>query len=56
MARSYDPSVLGAITGADGDPDIEEAATWYRRWHALSVEQGLVADSVSVERLIRRMR
>jgi hypothetical protein len=56
LARSYDPNFLATIRGADAGPDIAEAARWYRRWHAISVKQGLVADSVSVDRIIRSMR
>lgn len=56
LARSYDPNYLATLSGADTGPDIEEAARWYRRWYAAAVRQGLVADSVSIERIIRSMR
>ena len=56
LARSYDPNFLNAIPGADAVPDIVEATRWYRRWYAIAVEQGLVADSVPLERIIRSMR
>jgi hypothetical protein len=56
LARSYDPNFLTTVQGADGGPNIAEAARWYRTWHAISVKQGLVADSVSVDRIIRSMR
>lgn len=56
LARAFDPTVVGRIENADAAPDIEEAAKWYRQWHALAVQQGLVADSVSIDRMIRAMR
>lgn len=56
LARSYDPNSLSAIADADADPDVEEAARWYRTWYAAAVKQGLVADSVSLERVIGSMR
>jgi hypothetical protein len=56
LARSYDPNFLGTITAADAQPDIEEATRWYRTWYALAVKEGLVADSVPLERIIGSMR
>lgn len=56
LARAFDPNVVGKIENADARPNADEAANWYRKWHALAVEQGLVADSVSIERIIRAMR
>jgi hypothetical protein len=56
LARSYDPNFLGAIAGTDASPDVVEATRWYRTWYDIAVKQGLVADSVSVERIIRSMR
>jgi hypothetical protein len=55
LARSYDPNVLATIPGADAAPDIEQATRWYRAWYAASVSQGLVPNSVSVERIIGSM-
>jgi hypothetical protein len=55
LARSYDPNVLAAIPAADAAPDIEQATRWYRAWHAAAVSQGLVPNSVSVERIIGSM-
>jgi hypothetical protein len=55
LARSYDPNVLGAIAAVDASPDVAEATRWYRTWYDVAVKQGLVADSVSVERIIRSM-
>jgi hypothetical protein len=55
LARSYDPNALGAIAATDASPDVAEATRWYRTWHDIAVKQGLVADSVSVERIIRSM-
>ena len=56
LARAFDPTVVGRIENADAPPDIDEAAKWYRQWHTLAVRQGLVADSVSIDRMIRAMR
>jgi len=56
LARSYDPNFLGTIPAADASPDIGEASRWYRAWHAGAVKEGLVDDSVSLERIIRAMR
>lgn len=56
LARSYDPNFLGTITAADAHPDIEEATRWYRKWYAAAVKEGLVADSVPLERIIGSMR
>jgi hypothetical protein len=56
LARSYDPNFLGAIAATDASPDVVQATRWYRTWHDIAVKQGLVADSVSVERIIRSMR
>jgi hypothetical protein len=56
LARSYDPNFLGAIAATDASPDVVQATRWYRRWYDIAVKQGLVADSVSVERIIRSMR
>ena len=56
LARSYDPNFLATIARADAGPDVAEATRWYRTWYAVSVKQGLVADSVSLDRIIRSMR
>jgi hypothetical protein len=56
LARSYDPNFLGAIAATDASPDVVQATRWYRTWYDIAVRQGLVADSVSVERIIRSMR
>jgi len=56
LARSYDPNFLGAIAATDASPDVVEATRWYRTWYDIAVKQGLVADSVSVEPIIRSMR
>jgi hypothetical protein len=55
LARSYDPNFLAAIPAADAAPDIEQATRWYRAWYAAAVSQGLVPNSVSVERIIGSM-
>jgi hypothetical protein len=56
LARSYDPNFLATIAHADAAPDIEQATQWYRTWHAAAVMQGMVPNSVSVERIIGSMR
>jgi hypothetical protein len=55
LARSYDPNVLAGLP-ADTSPDVKEATRWYRAWYAAAVRDGLVADSVSLERIIGSMR
>ena len=56
LARSYDPNFLSTVPKADAAPDVPEATRWYRTWYTLAVKEGLVADSVSLERIIRSMR
>ena len=56
LARSFDPNFLVTLPSADGAADIEQATRWYRIWHAAAVKQGLVPNSVSVERIIGSMR
>jgi len=56
LARSYDPNFLAAIPAPDAGPDIEQAARWYREWHVAAVKEGMVPNSVSVERIISSMR
>jgi hypothetical protein len=55
LARSYDPNFLVTLPRADGSPDVDQATRWYRIWHAAAVKQGLVPNSVSVERIIGSM-
>jgi hypothetical protein len=55
LARSYDPNYLVTIRAADAAPDVAEATRWYRAWYDIAVKQGLVADSVSLDRIIRSM-
>lgn len=56
LARSYDPNVLVALPGADAPANVKEAERWYRAWYAAAVRDGLVADSVPLERIIGSMR
>jgi hypothetical protein len=56
LARSYDPNFLSTVASPDAGPDVEKAALWYRTWYAVAVKQGLVADTVSLDRIIRSMR
>jgi hypothetical protein len=55
LARSYDPNFLSAIPAADAGSNVAEAIRWYRTWYDIAVQQGLVADSVSLDRIIRSM-
>jgi hypothetical protein len=56
LARAYDPNFLVTLPAPDAEPDIREATRWYREWYAAAVRQGLVADSVSLERIIGSMK
>jgi hypothetical protein len=56
LARSYDPNFLGTLPNADAEPNVGEAARWYRAWHIAAVKQGLVTHGVSLERIIGSMR
>jgi hypothetical protein len=56
LARSYDPNFLVTLPNADGGPDVDQATRWYRIWYTAAVKQGLVPNSVSVERIIGSMR
>jgi hypothetical protein len=56
VARSYDPNVLATIPQADAAPDIPEATRWYRAWYESAVKEGMVATSVSIERIISAMQ
>jgi hypothetical protein len=55
LARSYDPNYLVTLRAADARPDVAQATRWYRTWYDIAVKQGLVADSVSLDRIIRSM-
>jgi hypothetical protein len=55
LARSYDPNYLVTIGAADASPNVPEATRWYRTWFDTAVKQGLIADSVSLDRIIRSM-
>jgi hypothetical protein len=55
LARSYDPNFLVTIPAADAGPDVSEATRWYRTWYEIAVKQGLVSDSIPLERIIRSM-
>jgi hypothetical protein len=56
LARSYDPNHLKGVQGADAGPDVAEAARWYRTWYAAAVKQGLITDSISLEKIVGSMR
>jgi len=55
LARSYDPNFLAEIAQCDAEPNVAEAARWYRIWYSRALADGLVAESVSLERIIRSM-
>jgi len=55
LARSYDPNFLTEIARPDAEPNVREAARWYRIWYSRAVADGLVASSVSLERIIGSM-
>ena len=50
------PTSSAPYRGADAEPDVAEATRWYRTWHTAAIKQGLVTDSVSLERIIGSMR
>lgn len=56
LARSYDPNFLRSVTNPNASPDIEQATLWYRRWHYAAVESGQIADSLSLDPILRSMR
>ncbi len=56
LARSYDPNFLGTLQRPDAEPNVAEATRWYRTWHTAAIKQGLVTESVSLERIIGGMR
>lgn len=56
MARSYDPRFVKGLTNANAQPDVSKAAHWYRVWHKIAQEQGLVSSRMSVDKLIRSMQ
>jgi hypothetical protein len=56
LARTYDPNFLATIPGADAGPNVAEATRWYRTWYAVAVKQGLVGDSIPLDRIIGSMR
>jgi hypothetical protein len=55
LARSHDPNFLVTVQASDAAADVAEATRWYRMWYGLAVRQGMVADSISLERIIRSM-
>jgi hypothetical protein len=55
LARSHDPNFLATVQSSDASANIGEATRWYRTWYGLAVKQGMVADSISLERIIRSM-
>lgn len=55
LARSYDPNFLNEIAQRDAEPNVTEAARWYRIWYSRALTDGLVAETVSLERIIRSL-
>jgi hypothetical protein len=55
LARSYDPNFLNEIAQRDAEPNVTEAVRWYRIWYSRALTDGLVAETVSLERIIRSM-
>src|SRR5690606_31782967 len=55
MAQSYNPNVLAKVPKPDAPADIKEAERWYRAWYDAAVKEGLVEESVPLERIIRSM-
>jgi hypothetical protein len=55
LARSYDPNFLQTVTNPNAGPDVAQAEIWYRRWHEAAVKQGMVTDSLRLERILRSM-
>lgn len=56
LARSYDPNFLKGVTNPNAGPDIAQAEAWYRRWHEAAIKEGMVTDSLRLERILRSMR
>ncbi|MEO1719536.1 MAG: hypothetical protein AAFR23_04805, partial [Pseudomonadota bacterium] len=52
LARSYSPAVLAAIESPDAAADPAEAERIYRKWHAVSVSQGLISPDVSLDTIL----
>jgi hypothetical protein len=56
LARSYDPNFLRLVASPDGTPDAKEAERWYRAWHEIASQQGLVMEMDRLERIIKAMK
>jgi hypothetical protein len=56
LARSYDPNFIAGLPSSDAAPDPAEAERWYRRWYEIAVKEGLISETVPLERVIRAMR
>jgi hypothetical protein len=55
-ARSYDPNFLRLVAEPDGTPDAKEAERWYRVWHEIASQKGLVMEIDRLERIIKAMK
>ncbi len=56
LAKLYDPNFLKVLPSVDTDADVIEAEHWYRKWHEVSVAQGLLNDEKSLKRFLNAMR
>jgi hypothetical protein len=56
LARSYDPNFLRLVASPDGAPDAKEAERWYRAWHEIASEKGLIMEMDRLERIIKAMK
>jgi hypothetical protein len=56
LARSYDPNFLRFISFSDAAADPKEAERWYRTWHEIASQKGLVMEAERLERIIKAMK
>lgn len=56
LARSYDPNFLRLVASPDGTPDTKEAERWYRAWHEIASQKGLIMEMDRLERIIKAMK
>jgi hypothetical protein len=56
LARAYSPAVLAGIANADADADAARTERLLRRWHELSVSQGLISPDVPLDRILMSMQ
>lgn len=56
LARSYDPNFLRLVASPDATADAKEAERWYRAWHEIASQKGLVMEMDRLERIIKAMK